>query len=154
MRDVLQEALQTTVIVENDVNLAVLGEHWQGRRPRPRHVRVHPRGTGIGAGILIDGALHSGPPLHGRRDRDDVHGPAVPRTSISGRGAAWRAWPASRPSPGGWPDADGRDPREWLAEMLDAAEAGDPRAVARVDDGRAARGHRGGQRGHRWSIPR
>jgi predicted NBD/HSP70 family sugar kinase len=47
-------------VVENDVNLAVLGEHWRGVARGHDTCAFLTLGVGIGAGILIDGVLHRG----------------------------------------------------------------------------------------------
>ena len=46
--------------LENDVNLAVLGEHWRGAGREVPHVVGVFIGTGIGAGIIIDGQIVRG----------------------------------------------------------------------------------------------
>ena len=57
---ILTGELGVPVRVENDVNLAVVGEHWKGAaRGHDTCAYIHV-GTGIGAGILIDGRLHRG----------------------------------------------------------------------------------------------
>ena len=48
------------VIVENDVNLAVLGENWFGIGVGVDNIVMMSVGTGIGAGIILDGKLHRG----------------------------------------------------------------------------------------------
>ncbi len=48
------------VAVDNDANCAVLGEAWRGAARGLRHVVLLTLGTGIGAGILVDGALLRG----------------------------------------------------------------------------------------------
>ncbi len=48
------------VIVENDVNLAVLGENWFGIGIGVDNMVMMSIGTGIGAGIILDGKLHRG----------------------------------------------------------------------------------------------
>ncbi len=56
----LEDRLGIEVLVENDVNLAALGEHWmthQGERDNLVFVSV---GTGIGAGLVVDGNLVRG----------------------------------------------------------------------------------------------
>jgi glucokinase len=57
---ILGELLATTVVVENDVNLAVLGEHWRGAARGHNNCAYLTAGTGIGAGLLIEGELHRG----------------------------------------------------------------------------------------------
>ena len=57
----LAEKIRVPVIVENDVNMAALGEHWCGIAQGERNfVFVH-LGRGVGAGLFIDGKLHHGP---------------------------------------------------------------------------------------------
>jgi predicted NBD/HSP70 family sugar kinase len=58
MREILERALGVPTIVENDVNLAILGERWRGAA-KGHHTCVYiTAGTGIGAGIIVDDALH------------------------------------------------------------------------------------------------
>jgi predicted NBD/HSP70 family sugar kinase len=60
MRGVLERELGVPAIVENDVNLAILGERWRGAA-RGHHTCAYITvGTGIGAGIIVDGVLHRG----------------------------------------------------------------------------------------------
>lgn len=63
-RDMLRDMLGIPVVVDNDVNLAALGEHWRGAG-RGRHNFVFITiGTGIGAGIVIDDQIHRGASWH------------------------------------------------------------------------------------------
>ncbi len=48
------------VIVENDVNMAALGEQWMGLGQGLRHFVVLSIGTGLGMGIVINGDLYRG----------------------------------------------------------------------------------------------
>ncbi|HEX9115016.1 MAG TPA: ROK family transcriptional regulator [Anaerolineae bacterium] len=48
------------ITVDNDVNLAALGELWFGAGQDARNMVVLAIGTGIGAGIILDGALYRG----------------------------------------------------------------------------------------------
>ena len=48
------------IIVDNDVNLAALGELWFGAGQNVQDMILVAIGTGIGAGIIIDGALYRG----------------------------------------------------------------------------------------------
>ena len=57
---ILHEAFQVPVLVENDVNLAALGEFWKGTAFGARNMVFVSVGTGIGAGIVIDGKLYHG----------------------------------------------------------------------------------------------
>lgn len=53
-------AVGTPVMLENDVNLAVLGEQWLGAGQGIDHLAFIALGTGIGAGIIVNGALLRG----------------------------------------------------------------------------------------------
>ena len=56
----LRERLAIEVFVENDVNLAALGEHWLGSRGGDDNLVFISVGTGIGAGIVVGGDLIRG----------------------------------------------------------------------------------------------
>jgi glucokinase len=133
MREILEQALGTTVIVENDVNLAVLGEHWRGAARGHDTCAFIFVGTGIGAGILIDGAVHSGHHFMAGEIAVMCMGEQYLNIDYGSRGcletlAGLKALSAR------WPGADGRDPAEWLAELFDAAQSGDARARQAVEE--------------------
>lgn len=48
------------VFVENDVNLLALGESWRGAGQNAQNLAVIALGTGIGAGLVLDGKLYRG----------------------------------------------------------------------------------------------
>ncbi|WP_419911656.1 ROK family transcriptional regulator [Hoeflea sp.] len=56
----LKQELDRDVFVENDVNLAVLGEHWIGTGSGIDDLAYVALGTGIGAGIMVGGELVRG----------------------------------------------------------------------------------------------
>jgi predicted NBD/HSP70 family sugar kinase len=56
----LQQRLGIEVLVENDVNLAALGEHWMTHRRDKDDLVFLSIGTGIGAGLVIGGQLVRG----------------------------------------------------------------------------------------------
>jgi predicted NBD/HSP70 family sugar kinase len=56
----LERLVGAPVVVENDVNLAVLGEHWRGVAQGHDTCVFISLEVGIGAGILIGGELHRG----------------------------------------------------------------------------------------------
>lgn len=60
LRDLLQREIGVPVIVENDTNLAAIGEHWKGAAEGINDFVFIALGTGIGAGIFLQGRL-----LHG-----------------------------------------------------------------------------------------
>jgi glucokinase len=61
LRNILEEIFHITVLIENDVNLAALGEFWKGAGKKVRRNMLFVSvGTGIGAGIILNGELYSG----------------------------------------------------------------------------------------------
>lgn len=56
----LMERYPHPITVDNDVNLAALGELWFGAGQNVQNMVMIAIGTGIGAGIIIDGALYRG----------------------------------------------------------------------------------------------
>lgn len=56
----LNARLGVDVLVENDVNLAALGEHWMNNRTDEDDLVFISVGTGIGAGIVAEGKLMRG----------------------------------------------------------------------------------------------
>jgi glucokinase len=60
LRQKLNDKFNMPVIVDNDVNLAALGELWFGAGQNIQNMIMLTNGTGIGSGIIIDGALYRG----------------------------------------------------------------------------------------------
>lgn len=60
LRDLLQEKTRIAATVENDVNLGALGEGWRGAAGNVANFIFLAIGTGVGAGIVLNGALHHG----------------------------------------------------------------------------------------------
>jgi predicted NBD/HSP70 family sugar kinase len=58
--DELQVALALPVALENDINLAALGEQWQGVARGVSDFVFLSVGTGMGAGLVLGGELHRG----------------------------------------------------------------------------------------------
>src|SRR5919197_715013 len=56
----LQDALHLPVTLENDINLAALGEQWQGVARGVGDFVFLSVGTGMGAGLVLGGELHRG----------------------------------------------------------------------------------------------
>lgn len=56
----LRKRLKIPVIVDNDVNVAVVGEHRQGAGKGASHLLGVWVGTGIGGGLILSNALHYG----------------------------------------------------------------------------------------------
>jgi predicted NBD/HSP70 family sugar kinase len=61
LADALREGLGTSLTVENDVNLAALGEYMEGTGEQQFNPYVYLHiGTGLGLGLVIDGQLYRG----------------------------------------------------------------------------------------------
>lgn len=61
LRSLLQSALHLPAVIENDVKLAAVGEHWMGAARGVRDFVFLAIGTGIAAGIFVNGELLHGP---------------------------------------------------------------------------------------------
>ncbi|MEI6669262.1 MAG: ROK family transcriptional regulator [Acidobacteriota bacterium] len=60
LKDMVTRQFHVPVVVDNDVNMAALGEYWMGcAKGEPNFVFVA-LGRGVGAGIMIDGRVHRG----------------------------------------------------------------------------------------------
>lgn len=58
---ILREEFAVPVLVDNDVNLAALGEFWKGAgRASNKNMVFVSIGTGIGAGVVLNGELYRG----------------------------------------------------------------------------------------------
>jgi glucokinase len=57
----LADAVGVPVLVENDVNAAIVGEHWSGSAKGHDDVLGVWMGTGVGGGLILDGQLRRGP---------------------------------------------------------------------------------------------
>ena len=129
----LERLVGAPVVVENDVNLAVLGEHWRGAAQGHDTCAFISLGVGIGAGILIGGELHRGhhslageiavmcmAPEHVARD----FGSRGCLETLVGLDVIVRRWR---------PEAREDFPRQ-ASRLLEAARAGDPVALGVIDD--------------------
>ncbi|MDQ0191362.1 ROK family glucokinase [Alicyclobacillus cycloheptanicus] len=60
LKSMLEQTLQRPVSIDNDANVAALGEAWQGAARGAKTVLCVTVGTGVGAGIVIGGQVHAG----------------------------------------------------------------------------------------------
>jgi glucokinase len=60
LRDLLEKGLGVRAAVENDVNLGAIGEQWRGAARNVRDFVFLAIGTGVGAGIVLDGEIFRG----------------------------------------------------------------------------------------------
>lgn len=57
----LSNELRLSVVLENDANAAAMGEYWLGASQDVQNSICVTLGTGVGAGIILNGRQHSGP---------------------------------------------------------------------------------------------
>jgi len=60
LADEFKEISGLPVFVENDANVAALGENWKGGGNHAKHLIAVTLGTGVGGGIITDGAVLTG----------------------------------------------------------------------------------------------
>jgi predicted NBD/HSP70 family sugar kinase len=139
MGPTLESALGAPVVVENDVNLAVLGERWRGAARGHDTCAFLSLGAGIGAGIVIGGELHRG--HHFLAGEIGLMVPGVEFASrdfgargaletLAGTSALARRWARGR----------GRLGTGWIPRIFTAARGGDRRARGAVREAGALLG--------------
>ena len=107
LQALIEDALGVPARIENDVNLAAVGEHWKGAaRDCPNFVFLA-IGTGIGAGVFINGQLYRGAHnaageaghlyVHGM-ERMGPDGLGVLERRASGSGHCHAGTPKARPA--------------------------------------------------------
>ena len=117
----LEPQLQRRVTLANDGNCAVVGEAWRGAAQGYADVVLLTLGTGVGGGVLLNGALFSG--HNGAAAEPGLIGvdPAGPACNSGNRGSL-----EQYASIAALHRLCDRDPRE----LSEAADAGDPEALA------------------------
>jgi len=117
----LEPQLQRRVTLANDGNCAVVGEAWRGAAQGYADVVLLTLGTGVGGGVLLNGALFSG--HNGAAAEPGLIGvnPAGPACNSGNRGSL-----EQYASIAALHRLCDRDPRE----LSEAADAGDPDALA------------------------
>jgi glucokinase len=60
VQEELERELGVPVVIDNDVNMAVLGEHWQGLGQGCDDFVFLAVGTGVGMGVVVDGDIRRG----------------------------------------------------------------------------------------------
>jgi predicted NBD/HSP70 family sugar kinase len=133
LRAMMQQEFASVIIIENDVNLALLGEHWQGAARGHATCAFMFVGTGIGAAILIDDTLHHG--HHSMAGEigalamspDDLpeRGGVIARLEpLAGLAALRQRWDPDRTQP----------PDRWFDLLMEAHARGDERAERAVKE--------------------
>jgi len=136
MGRILGRALDVPVVVENDVNLAVLGERWQGAARGHDTCAFITVGTGIGAGVVVNGDLHRGHHSLAGEIGLMCMGPQFVDRDFGERGCL-ETLAGLQALARRWPRAARGDPESWLSDLFEAAERGERAAQRAV--GEAAR---------------
>jgi glucokinase len=144
----LSDALGVPVVMENDAHVGALGEHWCGAGRGTLNMVYVTVGTGVGGGLILNGALHTG--ATGTAGEIGHHSVNMngPECYCGGRGcveqyAAAPALTRSARERMAASDAlralvDG-DPDRINPEVIaDAARLGDPVSLDVIDQGAAA----------------
>lgn len=129
----LEAALGAPVVVENDVNLAILGERWRGAARGHDTCAFISVGTGIGAGIVVEGELHRGHRFLAGEIALMCMGPQFVEADFGTHGcletlAGLKALAAR------WPRTAFGDPDRWVAHMFEAAQGGDRQATLAIEE--------------------
>lgn len=124
----LQARLGVEVLVENDVNLAALGEHWMTHQGDKDDLVYLSIGTGIGAGVVIGGQLVRGV-TGGAGEVGFIPFGADPTEAESLKVGALERMTATSAIIGGYERETGQ--RRTVPEIFDAFVAGEE-AAARV----------------------
>ena len=122
-----QEFSSAAVVIENDVNLALLGEHWRGAARGHDTCAFMFVGTGIGSAILIDGALHHGHHFMAGEIGTMSMAPEHVGQDFGSRGCleSLASLDALRAR---WPGAAQETPDRWFAALVARGQDGDPDA--------------------------
>jgi predicted NBD/HSP70 family sugar kinase len=128
-----QEFGTAAVVIENDVNLALLGEHWRGAARGHDTCAFIFVGTGIGSAILIDGVLHHGHHFMAGEIGAMSMAPEHVGHDFGSRGCleSLASLDALRAR---WPAAGQEPPDRWFAALVARGEEGDPAARAAIEE--------------------
>jgi glucokinase len=128
MAAMLARALKTPVFIENDVNLAILGEHWRGAAQGHNTCAFIHLDVGIGAGILIRGELYHGHHFLAGEIALMCMGPQYVGRDFGSRGCL-ETLAGIRSLLSRWRGARSGGPEREIGSLLRAAERGEPKAV-------------------------
>jgi glucokinase len=106
----LEKKLRVPIFLENDANMAAIGEHWRGVAQRVDNFVFIAMGTGTGSGVFVDGKLYRGRTgsageiyrmnMDWPRWADDFGDSGYFESFVSGMGIAAEGRKALPPAPG------------------------------------------------------
>ncbi|MGH9390741.1 MAG: ROK family protein, partial [Vicinamibacteria bacterium] len=133
MGRILKRALDAPVVVENDVNLAILGERWRGAARGHDTCAFITVGKGIGAGIVVNGELHHGHHFLAGEIALMCMGPQFVGTDFGSHGCLEKL-AGVKALAGRWSHPERRNGHRWIGDLFEAAESGDRVARKTVDE--------------------
>jgi predicted NBD/HSP70 family sugar kinase len=133
MAKLLRRNLGAPTIVENDVNLAILGERWRGAARGHDTCAFITVGTGIGAGVIVNGELYHGRHFMAGEIALMCMGPQYVSTDFGARGCL-ETLTGLKAIATKWSKPDRVQVDGWLRSLFEAAQAGDASARQIVDD--------------------
>jgi glucokinase len=133
MAATLRKALGAPVVVENDVNLAILGERWRGAARGHETCAFVTVGTGIGAGIIVKGELHHGHHYLAGEIALMCMGPQYLDTDFGARGC-FETLAGLKAIAAHWSQRASTDDDGWVRTLFDSAQNGDAEARRIVDE--------------------
>lgn len=131
---ILRRALGVAVVVENDVNLAVLGERWRGVARGHDNCVYITVGTGIGAGIVVNGELHHGHHFLAGEIGFMCMGSQYVDQDLRARGGGLETLAGLKALAQRWPGPESVEGEGWLGALFEAAQDGDDEARRAVQE--------------------
>jgi glucokinase len=125
---ILTRALGVPVVVENDVNLAILGERWRGVAGGHDNCAFIAVGTGIGAGIVVHGELHHGHHFLAGEIGYMCMGAEYVDADLRARGGGLEMLAGLKALTAQWAGPANVDHDGWVGALFAAAAAGDEQA--------------------------
>src|SRR5262245_8265115 len=133
MAAILRRALSVPVVVENDVNLAILGERWRGAARGHDTCAFISVGTGIGAGVVMNGHLYHGRHFMAGEIALMCMGPQYVDTNFGARGC-FETLTGLKAIAARWSKPDRVQADGWVQALFDAAGNGDEAARTIVEE--------------------
>jgi len=130
---ILRRNLGVPTIVENDVNLAILGERWRGAARGHDTCVFITVGTGIGAGIVINGELYHGRHFMAGEIALMCMGPQYVDIDFGARGCL-ETLTGLKAIAARWSESNRVPADRWVRALFDAAKTGDATARQITDE--------------------
>lgn len=134
VRDIMQEVLPgMPIYMENDANVAALGENLFGAGKGRKNTIMITIGTGLGSGIIINGKIFSGA-FYGGGEMGHMVLVADGKPCTCGRKGCWEAYSSATGMVKMAKEAIARHPESLMAERGDELNAWDIRKAEQAGD--------------------